>query len=523
MAFTKVTYAGIDTSGTVTTQNLNVIGVVTATSFNGNLIGNVTGSVTGNVTGNVTGTATTASSLTGTPNITVGAINASSAVISGNVSVAGTITYEDTTNVDSIGVITARSGIHVTGGAIISGVTTVSAGSTAVPSISPSGDSNTGIFFPTPDTVAIGEGGVEVLRINSSGRVGIGSEQPTTTLDVNGRIKTTEASAVSYASTITGITPQAEYVGGNSNQFFVYSDQAYVHNTGANADWVNMHSFSPEKDGDVTMRASMRITSGSYYFVWRVYEETGNVLFTAAPAGFNAYESPSGQSGNVHNLKMYQWYVPGLKAGKRYNIQMAASNDDGTVLQNGTSQVLIFGRFDITSGSPGYMPGSNIIIPQNGSYSNADVVYYGSTNENSYLPTKVQNFRGTCETFLGWYTMRAYSRYLDIKLNLNSESYMFFFRATGYLYNYGHANDSFYGGYAYTGSQILNKTSSTTNKGFSDVYKSSDGFLCARFDQSGNGYSEGQLAIFFGTHGPIDRGIQVMEYIQNDNATNYFA
>ena len=118
MAFTKVTYAGIDTSGTVTTQNLNVIGVVTATSFNGNLIGNVTGSVTGNVTGNVTGTATTASSLTGTPNITVGAINASSAVISGNVSVAGTITYEDTTNVDSIGVITARSGIHVTGGSI---------------------------------------------------------------------------------------------------------------------------------------------------------------------------------------------------------------------------------------------------------------------------------------------------------------------------------------------------------------------------------------------------------------------
>ena len=118
MAFTKVTHAGIDTSGTVTTQNLNVIGVVTATSFNGNLIGNVTGSVTGSVTGNVTGTATTASSLTGTPNITVGAINASSAVISGNVSVAGTITYEDTTNVDSIGVITARSGIHVIGGSI---------------------------------------------------------------------------------------------------------------------------------------------------------------------------------------------------------------------------------------------------------------------------------------------------------------------------------------------------------------------------------------------------------------------
>ena len=47
----------------------------------------------------------------------------------------------------------------------------VSAGSTSIPSISPSGDSNTGIFFPSADTVAIAEGGAEVLRINSSGNL----------------------------------------------------------------------------------------------------------------------------------------------------------------------------------------------------------------------------------------------------------------------------------------------------------------------------------------------------------------
>ena len=35
---------------------------------------------------------------------------------SGNVSVGGTLTYEDVTNIDSVGVITARSGINVTGG-----------------------------------------------------------------------------------------------------------------------------------------------------------------------------------------------------------------------------------------------------------------------------------------------------------------------------------------------------------------------------------------------------------------------
>ncbi len=77
---------------------------LSATTFSGALTGDVTGDVTGNVSG-------TAGGLTGSPDITVGSVTAS-----GNVSVAGTLTYEDVTNVDSIGVITARSGIRVGGG-----------------------------------------------------------------------------------------------------------------------------------------------------------------------------------------------------------------------------------------------------------------------------------------------------------------------------------------------------------------------------------------------------------------------
>ena len=37
---------------------------------------------------------------------------------SGNVSVGGTLSYEDVTNIDSVGIVTARSGIDVTGGVI---------------------------------------------------------------------------------------------------------------------------------------------------------------------------------------------------------------------------------------------------------------------------------------------------------------------------------------------------------------------------------------------------------------------
>ena len=62
----------------------------------------------------VTGVATSvdasvnATGLTGSPSITVTNITAS-----GNVSVGGTLTYEDVNNVDSVGLITARAGIRV--------------------------------------------------------------------------------------------------------------------------------------------------------------------------------------------------------------------------------------------------------------------------------------------------------------------------------------------------------------------------------------------------------------------------
>ena len=83
---------------------VNVGSAVTASAgFVGNLTGNVTGDATG---------------LTGTPNITVNAITAASGSVSGNFSVAGTLTYEDVNNVDSVGLITARNGINITGGAL---------------------------------------------------------------------------------------------------------------------------------------------------------------------------------------------------------------------------------------------------------------------------------------------------------------------------------------------------------------------------------------------------------------------
>jgi hypothetical protein len=50
--------------------------------------------------------------------VVTGVVTATSGSFSGNVSIGGTLTYEDVTNIDSVGLITARSGINVTAGGI---------------------------------------------------------------------------------------------------------------------------------------------------------------------------------------------------------------------------------------------------------------------------------------------------------------------------------------------------------------------------------------------------------------------
>jgi hypothetical protein len=59
-------------------------------------------------------------------------------------------------------------------------------GSASTPSLYFTGDANTGIYSPGADTLAFVEGGVEAMRIDSSGRVGINIASPGALLDVSG-------------------------------------------------------------------------------------------------------------------------------------------------------------------------------------------------------------------------------------------------------------------------------------------------------------------------------------------------
>ena len=126
--------------------------VSTTITFNG--IVKITGLTSGRVP-----YATTAGQITDSANLTFNGTTLTAAGLAGPFN-------------GTVGATTASTGAFTTLSA--TGVTTVQAGTAALPAITPTGDTNTGIFFPAADTIAFSEGGAEAMRIDSSGNLGIG-------------------------------------------------------------------------------------------------------------------------------------------------------------------------------------------------------------------------------------------------------------------------------------------------------------------------------------------------------------
>ena len=197
--------------------------------------------------------------------------------IGGTVSIAGTLTYEDVTNVDAVGLITARDGIKVGSGITLSkdgdifatGVTTstsftgtlntaaqtniTSVGTLTALSVSGdlsiadilahNGDGDTRIRFPAADTITAETGGTERLRINSTGQTIVGdsvsqlstsAERPFQVHSVNGpkiAIGRNDTSIVD-GNTIGGL----EFYGNDNNGTFVNTASIIVDADGTHGD-----------------------------------------------------------------------------------------------------------------------------------------------------------------------------------------------------------------------------------------------------------------------------------------------
>ena len=97
-------------------------------------------------------------------------------ISSGNVTLTGA-NVSGTANVSTLivtGNQTSLGNVAITGN-VSANIATFSAGTAALPAITTTGDTNTGIFFPAADTIAFSEGGAEAARIDSSGNFCLGT------------------------------------------------------------------------------------------------------------------------------------------------------------------------------------------------------------------------------------------------------------------------------------------------------------------------------------------------------------
>jgi hypothetical protein len=179
-----------------------------------------------------------------------GQISGATGSFTGNVSIGGTLTYEDVTNVDSVGIVTAQTGIKVlAGGADIVGVTTTKGGLNTEDILAEEVNVVTSSKLSDAPNISVEDGMVHLfttadsttstpnIRYNGStalnARMSIGQSIVVTL------ITTANASAYSAQMTIDGVAQTERWIGGTAP-----SD-------GGSAG-VDIHTFTIIKTADAT-------------------------------------------------------------------------------------------------------------------------------------------------------------------------------------------------------------------------------------------------------------------------------
>ena len=180
--------------------NLNTVGVVTASSFSGDgsaltglantdyivSVATTTGdlkvgaAVTVGGIVNIDATTDSTSTTTGALIVDGGLGVAKNVYIGAGLSVAGTLTYEDVTSVDSVGLITAKSGVNITGGELTVG-SGITMGIAGVATFSGTSDvhllDNVKLNVGDSNDFQVSHDGSNTLLNNTSGHLQILSDQ----------------------------------------------------------------------------------------------------------------------------------------------------------------------------------------------------------------------------------------------------------------------------------------------------------------------------------------------------------
>ena len=174
---TKVKGPGIHTQANIVSNTISLGGIATASNFKTgtsnlhsagvevagvNVLGADTpiglGATIYNSGNAIYAGVVTATKFVGQADISGGSIVGTSATFTGNVSIGGTLTYEDVTNIDSVGLITARSGIDCNGTLEVSSTSNFDGTLKIAEKIEHLGDDDTWFGFPVPNAFQLKAG-----------------------------------------------------------------------------------------------------------------------------------------------------------------------------------------------------------------------------------------------------------------------------------------------------------------------------------------------------------------------------
>ena len=243
--------------------------------------------------------------------------------VTGNISVGGTLTYEDVTNIDSLGIITARTGVKVTGGELAVGnnIKLGNAGVITATSFSGDGSALTGISggggitiqdegstlstqattlnFVGAGVVASGTGATKTITISGGG----GSSTPA---DDDIQVVYTVSGSGVYNFTGNGVDSSANYP-----ELYMYRDTKYrfIHNAG----------------GSHPIRIVTAESGGSTYEDGVTYSDTSNKYTTQ---GNNLDFTPQH---DAPNTLWYRCAVHSYMVGKINIVPFSAGSSRGNV------------------------------------------------------------------------------------------------------------------------------------------------------------------------------------------------
>ena len=273
--------------------------------------------------------------------ITATSINATTGTFSGNLNVAGVLTYEDVTNVDSIGIVTARSGIKVlSGGANITGIVTASAGFQfgSTPSYL-YGTGTDSVFLRVGDgpyaefidagsnilelgnasgALALTSSGTEKVRITPSGSVGIGTDNPDGQLTIRKQILLSDT----ISNTVSHLSLVSNLGGSNPHQSVIHFGPRNASTNTSPAAIAAIASGNTASDLAFYVNANNNYSSTPNTEVLRI-SNLGNV-------GINTYPGDSldilGGFRVQGNIRTRNYYKTGTTSQQQYTLKDTLAN-----------------------------------------------------------------------------------------------------------------------------------------------------------------------------------------------------